>query len=122
MNKIEQAWKILSEDMKKKADKTESRTREICGVEVTTGIKRDIRIGSPATLRSRFTKEMAEHILLSMDVGESMVLQNETERGMFYDVARRISWYSHLDVSISTQLIEVGNDENHLQLRMWRST
>ena len=122
MNKIEQAWKILSEDMKKKADKTESRTREICGVEVTTGIKRDIRIGSPATLRSRFTKEMAEHILLSMDVGESMVLQNETERGMFYDVARRISWYSHLDVSISTQLTEVGNDENHLQLRMWRST
>ena len=122
MNKIEQAWKILSEDMKKKADKTESRTREICGVEVTTGIKRDIRIGSPATLRSRFTKEMAEHILLSMDVGESMVLQNETERGMFYDVARRISWYSHLDVSISTQLTEVGNDVNHLQLRMWRTT
>ena len=122
MNKIEQAWKILSEDMKKKADKTESRTREICGVEVTTGIKRDMRIGSPATLRSRFTKEMAEHILLSMDVGESMVLQNETERGMFYDVARRISWYSHLDVSISTQLTEVGNDENHLQLRMWRTT
>ena len=122
MTKIEQAWKILSEDMKKSADKTESKTREICGVEVTTGIKRDIRLGSPATLRSRFTKEMAEHILLSMDVGESMVLQNETERGMFYDVARRISWYSHLDVSISTQLIEVGNDENHLQLRMWRST
>ena len=122
MTKIEQAWKILSEDMKKSADKTESKTREICGVEVTTGIKRDIRVGSPATLRSRFTKEMAEHILLSMDVGESMVLQNETERGMFYDVARRISWYSHLDVSISTQLIEVGNDENHLQLRMWRST
>jgi hypothetical protein len=122
MNKIEQAWKILSDDMKRKADKTESKTREICGVEVTTGIKRDIRIGSPATLRSRFTKEMAEHILLSMDVGESMVLQNETERGMFYDVARRISWYSHLDVSISTQLTEVGNDENHLQLRMWRTT
>ena len=122
MNKIEQAWKILSDDMKRKADKIESKTREICGVEVTTGIKRDIRIGSPATLRSRFTKEMAEHILLSMDVGESMVLQNETERGMFYDVARRISWYSHLDVSISTQLTEVGNDENHLQLRMWRTT
>ena len=122
MTKIEQAWKILSDDMKRKADKTESKTREICGVEVTTGIKRDIRIGSPATLRSRFTKEMAEHILLSMDVGESMVLQNETERGMFYDVARRISWYSHLDVSISTQLTEVGNDENHLQLRMWRTT
>ena len=122
MNKIEQAWKILSEDMKKKADKTESRTREICGVEVTTGIKRDIRIGSPATLRSRLTKEMAEHILLSMDVGESMVLQNETERNIFYDVARRISWYSHLDVSVTCQLIEVGNDENHLQLRMWRST
>ena len=122
MNKIEQAWKILSEDMKKKAEKTESRTREICGVEVTTGIKRDIRIGSPATLRSRFTKEMAEHILLSMDVGESMVLQNETERNIFYDVARRISWYSHLDVSVTCQLIEVGNDENHLQLRMWRST
>jgi hypothetical protein len=122
MNKIEQAWKILSDDMKRKADKTESKTREICGVEVTTGIKRDIRIGRPATLRSRFTKEMAEHILLSMDVGESMVLQNETERGIFYDVARRISWYSHLDVSISTQLTEVGNDENHLQLRMWRTT
>ena len=122
MNKIVQAWKILSEDMKKKADKTESRTREICGVEVTTGIKRDIRIGSPATLRSRFTKEMAEHILLSMDVGESMVLKNETERNIFYDVARRISWYSHLDVSVTYQLIEVGNDENHLQLRMWRST
>ena len=122
MTKMEQAWKILSDDMKRKADKTESKTREICGVEVTTGIKRDIRIGSPATLRSRFTKEMAEHILLSMDVGESMVLQNETERGMFYDVARRISWYSHLDVSISTQLTEVGNDENHLQLRMWRTT
>ena len=122
MTKIEQAWKILSDDMKKSADKTESKTREICGVEVTTGIKRDIRRHTPATLRSRFTKEMAEYILLSMDVGESMILQNETERGLFYDVARRISWYSHLDVSISTQLIEVGNDENHLQLRMWRST
>lgn len=122
MTKIEQAWKILSEDMKKKADKTESRTREICGVEVTTGVKRDIRIGSPATLRSRFTKEMAEHILLSMDVGESMVLQNETERNIFYEVARRISWYSLLDVSITCQFVEVGNDDHHLQLRMWRST
>jgi|TARA_X000001388_G_scaffold76832_1_gene75356 hypothetical protein len=118
MTKIEQAWKILSDDMKK----SEGKTREICGVEVTTGIKRDIRLGSPATLRSRFTKEQAQYILLSMDVGESMILQNETERGIFYDVARKISWYSHLDVSIFTQLSEVGNDDHHLQLRMWRST
>ena len=56
-----------------------------------------------------------------MKVGESMLLKNESERGLFYSVAREINWSSHLDVAVTTQFIEVDGDDMHMQLRMWRS-
>jgi|TARA_R100000479_G_scaffold150422_1_gene86039 hypothetical protein len=116
MTNMQRALQILADDLAKK-----NGNRLVGMAEVSNNHKWEYRKMNSANPRTRFTKEQAEEIILGMKVGESMLLKNESERGLFYSVAREINWSSHLDVAVTTQFIEVDGDDMHMQLRMWRS-
>ena len=123
MNKMEQAWKILSSDQTRSEEK-KSRTinyyADVGSVLISSDIEREDKRRSRN--RSRFTREQVEAIILDMYVGESIILKNETERNMFYLVANSISSYMKpTKVAISTQLVEVDGDELYNQIRLWRT-
>ena len=123
MTKMQQAWKILSSDLTR-SEERKSRTILLCkdvgSVLISSDIEREDKRRSRN--RSRFTREQVEAIILDMYVGESIILKNETERNMFYQVANSISSYMKpTKVAISTQLVEVDGDELYNQIRLWRT-